>query len=495
MAYDIFQAIMATNQRATKQPSPPLTPSRRVFKINDCNEPKHETRDFFWLADMRNKNLIYPAKFQRPAKWDERDGREWIESILTGTPITALHIRENEDADSARRAYEVFEGQNRSNAARDFLNNKFGIRLNKIGGWRRGGLHGRSIDFTRTEIRTKTFFKDLPARVSDALKGKQIPFTIYPQSTSDDHCRKIFFNMSKGKKINTADKLHAMTNIPLVEDILNPMEEYFRARVELYPKWTVTRTLTLYIPYIQMVAMIFNDYLHLCDTSESTIITYLNTLEDRRFTEIERDIIMSVTKRSLDVLDYLAELDGDRAFAKPVFIDIAWAVFTLNIDVNSDDPDHAKDRHVFKELSRRLNINSDMKDRWKGRGSSHGGSLHSIESHEMRRHFLNDCARQTINKHVDLSATQFLRRRQQQPDVEDDSSEDFDEPVTVIINAPAPDNIQSANIAARRLREYINNANNGQIAKFPPKMRDPTDDGESDDYDSDYGPPAKRQRI
>lgn len=98
------------------------------MNYNDINYKIRSIQLLTYLNNIKNGNLIRDPFYQRNLVWRERHKVDFIETILMGYPFPQIFLSKGKiDLEKQKSIASVIDGQQRTNAIEDFIDNKFSV--------------------------------------------------------------------------------------------------------------------------------------------------------------------------------------------------------------------------------------------------------------------------------------------------------------------------------------------------------------------------------
>lgn len=140
-----------------------------------------------WLYDLHTKGLIeVDNTFQREYVWLEKHQIKLIESVLIGSPIPEIYLwNTGTDSDTGDTKYSIVDGQQRTGAIFQFIQNKFKLKESI--------LDSNSEIFENIKNR---FFKDLEVSEKQALWAYVFSIRVVRNSVSREKIVQMFLRLN-----------------------------------------------------------------------------------------------------------------------------------------------------------------------------------------------------------------------------------------------------------------------------------------------------------
>lgn len=140
-----------------------------------------------WLYDLHTKGLItVDNSFQREYVWLEKHQIKLIETILIGSPIPEIYLWNiGTDSDTGDTKYSIVDGQQRTGALFQFIQNKFKLKESI--------LESKTNVFN--EIKNR-FFKDLEDAQKQAIWAYVFSIRIVRQSVTRENIVQMFLRLN-----------------------------------------------------------------------------------------------------------------------------------------------------------------------------------------------------------------------------------------------------------------------------------------------------------
>lgn len=265
------------------------------------------------LARWWGERRLYPTQWQRWKRWDPRkDTREWLTSILQNTPIVPLFVHESPHE---AHTYHIIDGQNRSYTAWLFVvENSVSVLAKDV------------FDVAACPDKMMTLEDFSPAQQA-AIRNIQIPMCVFPPETSEGQLRRVFRNLNKGKMLTSQEIIHSWTHVPIVNELLNPLDEAMLPRIRaIQSRWKPQHHRMMHT-WVRIAAMMFNDLL--CLGSDAERIEQWVARQESK-TDFDRDGFAEVVELTVQTLE--AWRSHKVIYSIVTIPDIAWVYHVFGRD-------------------------------------------------------------------------------------------------------------------------------------------------------------------
>ena len=217
---------------------------------NSAYSVVHVTMD--QIAEWWGQGRLRPTLWQRAPRWNaRRDTDQWITCVLQNTPVVPIFVHQTERDDGSGYDYLIIDGQNRSKACYSFL--------------REGTTKVRAGDVLRFAAAPDDMltFNDFSPEQRERIATNLIPMCVFNPTTTEGELRRVFRNLNRGKMLSSYEIIRSWDHVPMVRDVLNPLDERLCARIlAISPRWKPQNHRMLHT-YIRIAAMMYSDWLHL----------------------------------------------------------------------------------------------------------------------------------------------------------------------------------------------------------------------------------------
>ena len=339
------------------------------------------------IARWWDEGVMRATAWQRAPRWKSgKDDEEWIACALQNTPIVPLFAHQRERTDGTLE-YCIIDGQNRTKACHAFL-------IERSIAVRAGDVLRRSA-----APDARMGFADFSAEQQRAIESLLVPMCVFHPDTTEGELRRVFLALNRGKMLTSCEIIRSWTHVPIVNDVLNVVDERLAPRVQaVAPRWRAQNHRMMHT-WVKIAAMIASDGLYLpkADRLQQWVACRTGPVPPA---QAER--IACVADRVVRVVE-----GWHGAGSLPALVtlaDLAWAIDYYLTEQNEPALLHT----LVHPLRVGVHNEVDQAELW----SSHAGSAH-INSVRARRAYIALVVGRELG--LDEAPAEFARAASEQP--------------------------------------------------------------------------------
>lgn len=269
------------------------------------------------LARMHADGEMVLSDWQRAPRWNDAAGQAWITALLQDTVMLpmVLHQREADDG----FAYSIVDGQNRARAASAFvLDRTIEVRAGDV---------LRETSEPDKMLKFGDFSPSQRARIGRIEVGAKV----MGPDTPDVALRRAFLHINMARTLWSCEIIHSWIHIPLIAEVINPLDKEFRARVQrIRSAWGALK-LRMIITWVRIAAMMSAHRLFIGGSSEAAQQWVAQQADAAPWSAPQRARFRAVVIGTLEVLE---GWQREGVYYSVITIpDVAWS-----IDAFAEDP-------------------------------------------------------------------------------------------------------------------------------------------------------------
>lgn len=271
---------------------------------------------------LYRSNEIGVPPWQRNARWSNADEESYIETLIRYRESAefSVHLRKTEESEGAPRSYvyDILEGINRFIALKKFFGNALSISTREIAP---DGDHAPPDSH-------RVMYCSLTPPQREIVKNIRLSVRVYDEETPEEHLKRVFLTRNMGKPVSSCEIIHSMTDHPLVERLIIPMDRRFESAAEKLQSgssWKV-RNHGMYHIWVMMAAMVLSDNLLLPYDSNPIREWLIKQYRAKPPTEEEIERTGAVGEYTMEaMLDW--GMHGKIPGGKKALVDVAWVFY------------------------------------------------------------------------------------------------------------------------------------------------------------------------